>query len=115
MFVITVAVLAIFNLFPGALWAEKKGELERQASVLAHSWLEEVRARPFASWQSNASPESLPAFSQGGVTFEPTLQALEVDDYSPARMLELQVTVSYRFRDTQHRVKHSLYVTKIKR
>ncbi len=121
--VISLVLLAIMNLYPSALVAVKKSESRIQATNIALSVLEEMRATPFSELTIPFVMPAAPPFEPvnlDGVTYTPTVTVYDTpavgtpateDDY----LKGIQVTVAWESRGIQHQITEETWVHALKR
>lgn len=131
---ISLTVLAIINLFPGAYLSVKRSETQLQADLLANSILEDLRATPFAEIEDQSGtpvdpPANLPgSYMEYGVTGKPfgiqTIDQIEykarvfsgsLPDTDPKILKGVWVEITYRVGPTSKTETYETYIHSLSR
>ena len=110
---ISLTVLAIINLFPGAYLSVKRSETQLQADMLAKSIIEELRVTPFNLLISGPYTKSGPPFDLkklDGITYSPQVTIYDVPGTDPSIVRGVKVQVSYRVGPTSKSEIHETYI-----
>lgn len=119
---ISVAVLAIVNLFPGAYLSIRKSEATIQADIIAKSIIDEMRLMKFEDFREgeefSPSPASVLFGAQDidGMTYKPTVQVLQTPAVSGVRkehLKHVKVTITYRLGLSERSVVHETYLHRL--
>ncbi|MBS2039744.1 type II secretion system protein [bacterium] len=93
-FIMTLVILAVINLFPSSLMANRRSELSLQANALADRVLEEARAGGFSQLTAGVRP---PVTVQvDSVAYTQVFQVGQVpgQDFNSLRSLKVRITWS---------------------
>lgn len=101
---ISLTVLAIVNLFPGAYLSVKKSETRLQSDIIAQSIVEDLRTTAFTQPPFNKLGNAVPdSYSEeyesivvDGVRYFPTVTVYNVADMDPTIVKGVSVKVEYR-------------------
>lgn len=101
---ISLTVLAIINLFPGAYMSVKKSETKLQSDIIAESIIEDLRAIDFNQWPLNVVGTDTPnSYSEeyesvvvDGIRYFPTVTIYNLADTDPTVVKGVSVKVEYR-------------------
>lgn len=108
---LTVSVF-IFQLVPSSVLAIRQGEIRLEANNLARTLLEQHRALGFSELKGRVNQviyaENHP--SPSGVTYTSEVRVRPVPSSDQARLLELRVSIDWRYRDTTYNVKTGAYL-----
>ena len=110
---ISLTVLAIINLFPGAYLSVQKSRTLLQADMLATSILEELRAKPFAELTSGPYVRAEDPFQIqkiDNVVYSPKVILFDVDDTDPSVVRGVRVEIAYRVKNSGHTTVHETYL-----
>lgn len=110
---VSVAVLAIVNLFPGAYLSIAKSETRLQADNVANSVMDEVRITPFSELPIGPYSVAAPPFEPWTVentTYLPRVTIYEVPGTDFTVLKGVRVEVSYRVHATIQTVTHETYI-----
>lgn len=115
---ISLTVLAIINLFPGAYLSVKKSEAQLQSDLLANSILEEIRATSFdhlAAGPYSRTGEPFEAQKIDGIVYSPEVTIYNVPDTSPLVVRGVRVDVRYRVRTSERVMTYETYIHSLMR
>lgn len=115
---ISLTVLAIVNLFPGAYLSVKRSETQIQSDLIARSIIEEVRAMPFKELPAGVLLIAEPAFEPrriDGVMYVPKTTILDVPDTQPNILRGVKVEVAYRVGTSSRMAVYETYIHSIAR
>ena len=105
-FVIGIVVLALFNLFPSATVAIRKGNDLQQASNLAATLLSQQRAIPVANLaSSDPAPQTV-----DGIVFTPHIKIGTVQGHDPNQLKKIQVTINWEMKGRPQTLTRELWV-----
>ncbi len=110
---VSMAILAIVNLFPGAYLSIKRSETQLQADMLAKSVIDEVRNMRFDALVPGDFALAVPPFEPQvieGVLYTPKTTISTVPDTNPAFLKHVRVDVSYRVGRSAQTVTHETYI-----
>lgn len=110
---ISLTVLAIINLFPGAYLSVRKSEAQLQSDLLANSILEEIRTTSFQDLTAGAfvrTGEPFDARTVDGITYSSTAEIYDVPDTEPTVVRGVRVEVTYRVRNSSQTVVYETYI-----
>jgi Tfp pilus assembly protein PilV len=111
---ISLTVLAIINLFPGAYLSVKKSEAQLQSDLIANSILEELRSTGnFDNLPAGPYLESEEPFvtkKVDGITYSPKVSIYDVTDTDPLLVRGVIVEVTYRVRTIEKTVVYETYL-----
>ncbi len=119
---ISVAVLAIVNLFPGAYLSIRKSEATIQADIIAKSLIDEMRLMRFEDFREgeefrpNPSSPVFEAQTIDGMTYKPTVEVLETPAVPGVRkehLKHVKVTIAYRLGLSEKSIVHETYLHKL--
>jgi Tfp pilus assembly protein PilV len=111
---ISLTVLAIINLFPGAYLSVKKSETQLQCDMVANSIVEELRATPFTqlatsgTYARTGSPFETQTVD--GVSYSPKVTLFDVPDTDSKFVRGVRVEVTYRVRTSSHTTVYETYL-----
>ena len=116
---ISVAVLAIVNLFPGAYLSIRKSEATIQADIIAKSIIDEMRlTKSFEELREGEEfhpKPSLPFFEAqtiDGTDYKPKVEVLQTPagvGFQKDRIKHVKVTIAYRLGISEKSVVHETY------
>ncbi|MEW6277820.1 MAG: hypothetical protein AB1758_04285 [Candidatus Eremiobacterota bacterium] len=113
-FVLSVVLMALFNIFPSSAMAARTGELQIRADSIAQGHLERLRARPFGSLAIGPVALSPASEKHSGVTFTSEAEVLRLDSLNPPadpdRLKAARVTVRWTFRGRGYRAVHETWI-----
>ena len=119
--VVTVSILAltlmvIINLVPGVYILQSRARFRVAAHEVAHSILEERRARPFQDLVTGG-PVALPDRTIEGtsIVLRPSLTISELPPHKPTDLLLLHVEVKWDYKDKTERIVHELRLLNLPR
>jgi Tfp pilus assembly protein PilV len=108
-FLLALLILAVFNMFPTTVLANRQGSERLQAVSVAQSALAEARSRPFGELTIGMT-ESLPEKATRGTTYMSQLKVLAPDQGSPDRLKVLEVTVTWQARNIKRSIQERLWI-----
>ena len=115
---ISLTVLAIINLFPGAYLSVKRSETQLQADMLAKSIIEELRMTPFDQLNSGPYTKSGVPFDLkkvDGITYSPQVTIYDVSGTDPLIVRGVKVEISYRVGPSSKKEVHETYIHSLSR
>jgi hypothetical protein len=120
---ISLTVLAIVNLFPGAYLSVKKSETRLQSDIIAKSILEDLRATAFTavpfSSLGTATPEShseeYESLVVDGIRYFPTVTVYNLEGTDPRVVKGVSVKVDYRVGTLKQSNVHETILHSLKR
>lgn len=110
---LSLTILAIVNLFPGAYLSVRRSETQLQSDMIAKSILEEVRSMPFDSLPSGVlsiASEPFEAKKVDGITYVPKVTIYDVPDTKPTVVRGVKVEVSFRIHTTSRMATYETYI-----
>lgn len=110
---ISLTVLAIVNLFPGAYLSVKKSETQLQSDMVANSIMEELRATPFAQLTTGDFSRTSAPFETAtidGITYSPKVTIYDVVGTDPKVLRGVRVEVTFRVHTSSNSVVHETYL-----
>lgn len=111
---ISLTVLAIVNLFPGAYLSVKRSETNLQCEFLANSILEELRATSFLDLSTTGLyTRTGPPFETvkvDGITYSPKVYIYDVPDTDPTVVRGVRVEMTYRVGTTGRTESYETYI-----
>ena len=116
---ISMTVLAIVNLFPGAYLSVRKSETNLQSEFVADSILEELRATPFSElvgsglYTRTGAPFETSVID--GISYSPSVYLYDVPDTDPNILRGVRVEVVYRLGTTSRTVTYETYLHSLTR
>lgn len=108
-FLLALLILAVFNLFPTMVLANRQGSERLQALTVAQSTLAELRSRPFDELTVGLS-EVLPAQSLEGIDYLSEFRILAPEEGDPARLRVLEVTVTWEKQKVKRTLTEKLWI-----
>lgn len=108
---LTLIVLGVLNLFPGALLANRRSELALQAETAADQVLESTRAQGFASLKLGKSPQEKLVIN--GYDYLTQLEVAKVSGKDPVSIRSLKVTVNWTVAGRQHTLLREVWVSSV--
>ena len=106
---ISLTVLAIVNLFPGAYMSVKKSETRLQSDMIAQSIIEDMRSMNFQSLTAGAEP-TYPPVTLDGIEYTPTVTIQELAGMDPKIVKGVSVEVTYRVGTLEQKNLHETYL-----
>ncbi len=97
---ISLTVLAIINLYPGAYLSVRKSEALLQCDLLANSILEDLRSTRFADLP-DVTGKLLEEQTIGGVLYSPRLTIFKVPGTEEKMIKGVKLQIRYRVRDVE--------------
>lgn len=110
---VSIAVLAIVNLFPGAYLSIARSETRLQADMIANSVMDELRVTPFTELTPGVYTKAAPPFEPWKVentTYSPKVTIYDVPGTDPTVLRGVKVEVRYRVHATIATVTHETYI-----
>lgn len=110
---ISLTVLAIINLFPGAYLSVKRSETALQSEYLANSILEEIRMTPFADLSPgvySTTSEPFQTVTIDGIAYSPRVTVYDVPGCDSRIVKGVKVEVNYRVHTTSRMTVFETYI-----
>ena len=108
-FLLALLILAVFNMFPTTVLANRQGSERLQAVNVAQSTLAEARSRPFDELLIGLS-ETLPEKVARGTHYTPMVRVLPPTEGDPDRLKVLEVTVNWKSRNVDRSITERLWI-----
>lgn len=106
---ISLTVLAIVNLFPGAYMSVKKSETRLQSDMIAQSILEDMRCLNFQSLTPGNEPTYDPV-TLDGIEYTPTVSVQNLAGMDPTVVKGVSVEITYRVGTLEQKNLHETYL-----
>ncbi|MCA9775457.1 MAG: hypothetical protein KC800_02020 [Candidatus Eremiobacteraeota bacterium] len=110
---ISLTVLAIVNLFPGAYMSVKKSETRLQSDMIAQSIIEDMRSMNFQSLTAGAEP-TYPPVTLDGIEYTPSVTIQELAGTDPKIVKGVSVEITYRVGTLEQKNLHETYLHSLK-
>ena len=110
--VLLFVVLAVFEIFPGAMMATRRAECELHAHSIAEQAIESARALGFG--KIPPAPQAIPPQTLDGVTYEGTLESFNAPASNPNYVRGLRARVSWTFRGRPSTIVREVLVSNVK-
>ena len=111
-FLMTFAVLAVINLFPGNLRMARRSELSLQAQSVADEALEQARASGFSKLTPGA--QAPVEIVRNGVKYQRVLEVSAVAGQDLANLKSLKVRVSWQFSGRPGQLIREVWVSNVR-
>lgn len=115
---VSMTVLAIINLFPGAYLSIRKSEVNLQTTTIARSIVDELRDRSFSTLTPGVFVSADPVFKKthrDGILYTPKTTIYDVPDSDPMLLRGVRVEVTYQLQNKQGTVVHETYIVSMVR
>jgi len=109
---LTLLLLGVLNLFPGALWANRRAELTLQAHNVADQVLEEARSQGFEQLQLGQRP--VQTFQVNRTSYQAQLEVAAVAGKNPQFLRTLRVRVSWTVGGRQQELRREVWVSNVR-
>jgi Tfp pilus assembly protein PilV len=106
---ISLTVLAIVNLFPGAYMSVKKSETRLQSDMIAQSIIEDLRSMNFQALTPGDEPTYDPV-TLDGIEYAPTVTVQNLAGMDPTVVKGVSVEIIYRVGTLEQKNLHETYL-----
>jgi hypothetical protein len=114
LFLASMLVVVLVNLFPSAVAAMRTSEAKAQAVDLTESLLAEQKARPFSELVPGPAT-TLDPVKRGPIVLQPRLQIFEIPGRNPDYLRGARVTVSWKTSRQTREVSQEVWLARIKK
>lgn len=111
-FVISLVLMALFNIFPSSAMAVKRAEMQLIADSMAERHLEQYRAAPFDSLVVGPAP-AVPVEPVRGTDFATTIEVVNVPPSDPDVLKGVRVTVAWTHSGKSHTTTHEAWLVSV--
>lgn len=109
---LTLMLLGLLNLFPGALWANRQAELALQAQNVADRVLEEARSQGFEQLATGKLPAQ--TIEVNGSSYQAQLEVSAVAGKEVKYLKALRVRVTWTVRGRQQELRREVWVSNVR-
>lgn len=115
-FLVSLVMMAIFQLIPGSALAIQRAECKLQANVLLDAALDSQLAKGFQAQveQQTYGDLVLPDHVNRTITYHTTLSVFEVSGHSPARLRGVRCTVEWNFGEQDFRLVREAWLSAVR-
>ncbi|HXE73734.1 MAG TPA: hypothetical protein VNO81_13815 [Candidatus Nitrosotenuis sp.] len=114
-FVLSILMIAMFDIFPASAVAVRRAELQLQADAIAQKYLETWRSKDFADLATG--PVSPPPEEElyKDVVFRPAVEVFTVPGASADYLKGVRVSVSWQYREKTFQITHEAWICNVEK
>ncbi len=113
-FIMALALIACFNLFPSSMYALKQGESALVAEQEAQTWLETYRNEKFDTLQANLGSHNLGTSFVNGITYTSTIEIQDAPGTRSDLAKQLRVTITWRFQSKDRSLVRECWISRVR-
>ncbi len=112
---LSLVVLAVFNLLPSALFAMRHGEQRIYADSLCGQWLEKLRQVPFEKLTVGPYLPDPAEEVVNGLSYITRLEVYQIPGREVDRLKRIRVVVQWHFRNKDRQISQETYRANVRR
>ena len=114
-FIVSLVIMAVFELLPGSALASKRAECQLQGGCRASACLDAQMAKGFQAQvdQQLLGPLVVPSETVNSITYSPTVSIFDVAGEDPKLIKGIRVVVTWNFRNQNYVMTRETWVSTV--